>query len=111
MLFIVDFRVARNEDWFETFKLTDGEKPIDLTDADLKMDVRFGDDLVLTMRLGAGLDIVEAADGRFKISVPQSELAPLLVRQYTHDLLLVRDGKAERVWKGALYLEKGVTVA
>ena len=105
----IDFKVPNNADWWEAFNIDDGFALIDLTGADMKMDISFKGEPNLQLRLGDGLVITEPKRGGFAINVPRDRLLPLLIRRYDHDLLVTRSGKTERIWGGSLWIYNGVT--
>ncbi len=109
MRFVVDFRVSNNEDWNETFQLLDVNGPVDLTSYDLKMTIAAQGLSAIDLVIGDGLAISNAEDGEFSISVSQSVIGQLIVKPYVHDLLMIKDGKIQQLFKGNWILEKGVT--
>lgn len=108
----VDFIVANNADWFESFEMATDDQVLNLENVDMQMDVRSrdGKSVVFSLLIGDGITIDDPAKGRFSINVPRDAVAQKTPGNYIHDLLLIRSGRVERLWSGGLKIVKGVTV-
>jgi len=108
----VDFAVANNEDWFESFEMATEGEILDLTDVDLQMDVksRDGKKVIFSLLTGDGISIDDAENGRFSIYVSRATIQEKPPGRYVHDMLLMRGGRTERLWSGGLRIIKGVTL-
>lgn len=101
---------------------TDGTKwaivarpPRDLTGGTLLMMARSpaGDNyapLSVTSVASAGIEITDAANGKFTLTLPLSMLSKMPAGTYDHSLIFVRtDGLHELVWRGTLTHNIGPT--
>lgn len=108
----VNFRVQDNADWRETRVLKVDGAPRDLTGTALHMALvdRYNQ-TVLTLSTVSGTLVLDAdpATGSFEIAVPRTTLEGLDPGVYCHDLLLVKDGETELIWRGRLDLIRGQT--
>ena len=108
----IDFQFANNEDLRQTFAVSDAAAtPLDLTGANLKMDIQTqAGSRVLEVSLANGrIAISNAAQGRFTLAIPAAIMRTLPAGSYRHDLLLVRGAETKRVWEGFLTINTGVT--
>ena len=111
-LYRVNFQMANNEDLRQAFAVTNStQAPVDLTGADLRMDVETAhktDALVLSIANGR-IVVTAPASGQFQLVVPASTMSTLADGVYQHDLLLQQSGTLRRLWTGTLNLSRGVT--
>ena len=108
----IDFQFANNEDLRQSFAVSDGAaSPINLTGANLKMDIQSQTgSRVLEVSLANGrIAITNAAQGQFALAIPATTMRTLPAGSYRHDLLLVRGAETKRVWEGFLTVNAGVT--
>ena len=108
----VDFNIANNEDLRQDFAVSDSASvPLDLAGSSLKMDIEApGGSRVIQATLANGhIAVTNAAQGKFRISIPASTLRTLTEGSYRHDLLLVRGGETKRIWEGTITINRGVT--
>lgn len=123
-LFRCDLWGSTNADLAASFELADAGVAIDLTDAQLLMEVRTpAGDVVLTLSTDNNRIVVDdSLPGTFSIIVEQTDVAAAFTASATaakaagrepprhkHDLLLLRDGATSRIWAGDLVVALGVT--
>lgn len=109
---LLDFEIARNEDWADVIGFGSEDEPLDLTGATFSMDVRKDDGtLALSLTTANGrLVVADALKGLMGPLVAVADVqSSLPVGIYTHDCLMVKDGRTRRVWTGSLRVVNGIT--
>lgn len=99
--------VPKNADTYQPFELKD----TDLTGGTFAMALRnLKGALITTFTIGDGIEIVDAATGKFAVHLLKTRLATLVHGLYNHDLLYTDSGgNITRVWEGSFNLKQGVT--
>jgi len=109
-MLIVDFRVATDADWDDSFWVTDTtNKPVSLADADLELTVKLDDPvapddgLILFATTGNGMIVKdEEHDNVFSIAVPYNTVKDFPLGRHFHVLHIIRPGERKRFWFGAI---------
>src|SRR5579883_2166343 len=106
----VDFLAPNNADWIEPFVLNDtNDQPVDLSAAKFYMTVQSRDGTsALSLSTDGGTIPISSVPGGFTISVPVAQMRNLAQGNYLHDMLLVKDGVAIRLWYGRLQVVAGI---
>jgi len=109
----VTFKAATNADLRQGFQVTDDDgAPIDLTGADLRMDVeeRPGVDVLEASSANGMIAVTAPATGHFELAVPAAVMGGLAPGVYQHDLVAtLANGHVHRIWAGTLTLARGVS--
>lgn len=108
----VDFTMANNEDLRQAFQIKDDAGvPVDITGADLRMDIEAasGADAIEATIANGRIALADAAAGQFEIAIPAATMRTLTPGYYRHDLVMTLGGEIRRVFEGGLDLARGVT--
>jgi len=101
--------LSNNADWRQTVSVTDAAGAVvDLTAAAIQLELRARGVTALSLSLGNGLTITDAAAGEFRIDVDEAEMAAL-GGLYEYDALVEIGGVRERVLYGSVHVRDGVT--
>jgi|GEM_PF-3642108 len=87
------------------YQMTNGT-PIDLTGDTMRMGIRrhatdATEQLLLTTENG-GIEIVDAANGKFNVTIEYDALRRLAPGDYVHSLIRIHAGERLRIWSGTL---------
>jgi len=107
----LNLEAATNADWRQPFKAADAAGgDLSLTGATIRMDVRDrGGTSALSLALGSGLTVTDAAAGEFELEVDRDDMAGIAPGLYGFDLLIEIDGLALTAARGTVHIRDGVT--
>lgn len=107
----LNLEAATNADWRQPFRAADaGGGALSLAGATIRMDVRDRDgNSALSLALGSGLSVTDAAAGEFELEVDASVMAGLAPKVYRFDLLIEIDGLRLTAARGTVNVRAGVT--
>jgi hypothetical protein len=110
---IVNITVENDADFIRQFAYqTVSGAPIDLTGNKMKMGIRkraedIAEQMLLTTENG-GLEITDAANGKFNVWLTNEQLVLLKIGEYAHSLVrIVPTGLTLRIWSGMLTVNAG----
>lgn len=107
-----DLVAATNADWNEILTLGIEDLPLDLTAAEIEMQVRrriSSADPDLTLTLDEGLSVINPELRTIAATVPASEMARLGPGNCVYDVRVIRAGTTIRVLEGGVSIVRGVT--
>lgn len=106
-------RTYTNENWEEGFELLDANgDPVDLTGADLRLQVRASADAstpLLSLTVGAGITLTVPTEGLFLVSVQKATMEAIPPGLYPFDVVEVTGADWIRYGGGELEIGQGVT--
>ncbi|RIA56756.1 hypothetical protein BXY53_1866 [Dichotomicrobium thermohalophilum] len=107
----LNLEAATNADWRQPFKAIDASGGnLSLTGAKIRMDVRDrGGNDALSLAIGDGLTVTDAAAGEFELEVDREAMAAVAPGLYRFDLLIEIDGLALTAARGTVNIRDGVT--
>jgi len=107
----LNLEAATNADWRQPFKAVDASGgDLSLTGAAIRMDVRDrGGNDALSLAVGSGLTVTDAAAGEFELEVDRDAMAAVAPGLYRFDLLIEIDGLALTAARGTVNIRDGVT--
>lgn len=108
----IDFTFANNETWRRSFTVTRNGDPLNLTGATLRMAVAKPDqraDVVLHLKSGDGLSVVNAAGGEFQLVAAYNRVRAIPAGSYVYDLLIDLPDETLRPFAGTITVEQGIT--
>jgi hypothetical protein len=107
----LNLEAATNADWRQQFKAVDANgADLNLAGAAIRMDVqnRAGTS-ALSLSLGSGITVTDAAAGEFEVEVDRDTMAGVAAGVYRFDLLIEIGGLALTAARGTVHVRDGVT--
>ena len=107
----LNLEAVTNADWREQFAAVDADgAALELGGAAIRMDLRDRTGgAALSLALGSGLTVTDAAAGEFEFEVDRTTMAGLAPGVYRFDLLIEIGGLALNVARGSVHVRDGVT--
>jgi len=101
--------LVNNADWRQTVNVVDAAGTVvNLTAASIQLELRKAGTAALSLSVGNGLTVTDAAAGEFRIDVDEADMSPLK-GLYNYDVLVDIGGVRERVLYGVVSVSEGVT--
>jgi hypothetical protein len=104
--------VARtNADWAADVQFTVSGSPLNLTGADVRLDLKTGaGTTALTLRVGSGL-VLDPSNGKVSVRVPALQMQGIPAGDYAYDLQVRLGGVVDVLLAGTVSVAQGVTRA
>lgn len=107
----LNLEAVNNADWRQPLAVTDADgAALNLIGAQIHMQVedRAGAS-VLSLSVGSGLTITDAAQGHFQIDVDAAQMVSVPSGTYAYDLLIEIDGLRLVAARGVVLVQQGIT--